>query len=101
MKKRSVFYAPEALQDLIELYDRIAVRAAAAVAVGYVGRIEAFCAGLSFASERGQRRDDIRPGLRIIGFERRVTVAFSVGERSVTILRVFYGGVDWEAKLSE
>ncbi len=100
MKKRAVVYAPEALQDLIDLYDRIAEGAAPAIAAGYLGRIEAFCANLAFASERGRRRDDIRPGLRIIGFERRITIAFSVGERSVTILRLFYGGVDWEAKLS-
>ncbi len=100
MKRRSVTYSPEALQDLIDLYDRIAGCAAPAVAAGYLGRIEAFCANLSFASERGRRRDDIRPGLRILGFERRVAIAFSVWERSVTILRLFYGGVDWEAKLS-
>jgi toxin ParE1/3/4 len=48
------------------------------------------------ASERGRRRDDIRPGLRIIGFERRVTVAFAVEEERVVILRIFYGGRDWE-----
>ena len=36
-------------------------------------------------------------GLRIVGFERRVTVAFAVGEDIVTILRVFYGGRDWES----
>ena len=100
MKQRAVVYAPEALQDLIDLYDRIAGCAAPAVAAGCLGRIGAFCANLPFASERGRRRDDIRPGLRIIGFERRVTIAFSVEERSVTILRLFYGGVDWEAKLS-
>jgi toxin ParE1/3/4 len=41
-------------------------------------------------------RDDIRPGLRIVGFERRVTIAFSVDDGRVTILRVFYGGRDWE-----
>jgi toxin ParE1/3/4 len=100
MKKRSVVYAPEALQDLIDLYDRIAGCAAPAVAAGYLGRIEAYCANLAFASERGRLRDDIRPGLRIIGFERRVTIAFTVGDKCVTILRLFYGGVDWKAKLS-
>ncbi len=100
MKQRAVIYAPEVLQDLIDLYDRIAGRATPAVAAGYLDRIEAFCVNMSFASERGRRRDDLRPGLRIIGFERRVTIAFSVGEKSVTILRLFYGGVDWEAILS-
>jgi toxin ParE1/3/4 len=44
-------------------------------------------------------RDDIRPGLRVVGFERRVTIAFAVGEAGVTIVRVFYGGQDWEEAL--
>jgi hypothetical protein len=28
------------------------------------------------AGERGMRRNDIRPGLRVVGFERRATMAF-------------------------
>lgn len=55
--------------------------------------------GFSHASERGQLRNDIRPDLRIVGFERRVTIAFSVDAEHVTILRVLYGGRDWEAEL--
>ena len=51
---------------------------------------------LSTASERVMRRDDLRSGLRIIGFERRVTLAFVVGERDVLIFRLFYGGPSWE-----
>jgi toxin ParE1/3/4 len=60
-----------------------------------VQRLRAF-ERLEYAGERGGRRDDIRVGLRIVGFERRVTVAFSVDESRVTILRLFYGGRDWE-----
>jgi toxin ParE1/3/4 len=52
------------------------------------------------ASERGRVRDDIRPGLRVVGFLRRVTIAFAVGEAEVIILRVFYRGQDWEEALS-
>jgi len=51
------------------------------------------------ASERGHRRDDVSPGLRIVGFERRVTIAFVADENQVTILRLFYGGQNWEDKL--
>jgi toxin ParE1/3/4 len=48
------------------------------------------------ASERGHWRDDIRSGLRIVRFERRVTVAFTVDNDRVRFLRIFYGGWDWE-----
>jgi len=67
--------------------------------LSYLKRLEAYCLDFSHASERGHRRDDIRLGLRIVGFERRMTIAFSVGERAVIILRIFYGGQNWEEML--
>ena len=33
-------------------------------------------------------------GLRVVGFERRVTIAFHVGADTVTFLRILYGGRD-------
>jgi toxin ParE1/3/4 len=44
--------------------------------------------------------DDLAPGLRVTGFERRVTILFTVTVEEVVILRVFYGGVDWEPLLA-
>jgi len=61
--------------------------------------VRAFCERLDYASERGTRRDDIRPGLRIIGFEGRVTVAFMVEAERVVVLRLFDGGANWENAL--
>ncbi len=99
MRRRDVVFAPEARDDLLNLYNWIASRAGPAVAISYIERIEAFCQGFDLASERGQLRGDIRPGLRIIGFERRITIAFSVSQEQVTIFRLFYGGRDWEELL--
>jgi toxin ParE1/3/4 len=99
LKVRQVVFAPEARDDLFALYDWIAAAASPDIALSYIERIETYCLGFSRASERGHRRDDIRPGLRIVGFERRVTIAFSVSEERVTILRVFYGGRNWEEVL--
>ena len=92
-------FAPEAREDLIALYGWIAAKAGPDSAMSYIERIEDFCNRFDFASERGQRRDDIRPGLRIVGFEKRLTVAFVVSDATATILRVFYGGQNWEAKI--
>ncbi len=47
----------------------------------------------------GVARDDLRPGLRICGFRRRVTIAFVVTEENVEILGIFYGGRDYETLL--
>lgn len=100
MKEREVLFSFKAEAELLELYEWIATAASPDVAFGYVTRIEAFCQRLGIASERGLSRDDIRPGLRIIGFERRVTVAFTVESDRVVILRLFYGGRDWETLMS-
>jgi toxin ParE1/3/4 len=51
--------------------------------------------------KRGTQRDDIRRGLRTIGFERRATIVFQVTNKEVVIVRIFYGGQDFERKLRE
>lgn len=58
-----------------------------------------FCDALAFGAERGSLRDDIRPNLRVIGFERRISVAFVVEGDRVVVLRLFYGGRDWTTDL--
>lgn len=100
MIRRVVVFSPEARDDLLALYDWIANEASPETAVSYIGRVERFISGFETAAERGTRRDNIRPGLRTIGFERRLTIAFIVGER-VTILRVFYAGHEWEVELGQ
>jgi toxin ParE1/3/4 len=91
---REVVFSPEAKADLFELYDYIAERSGRARALGYVDRIEKYCLGFAHAGERGTKRDDLRPDLRVVGFERRVTIAFHVDRDTVTIDRILYGGRD-------
>ena len=91
---RDVVFSPEAQTDLIELYNYIAAQSGPARAIGYVGRIEKYCLGFAHSGERGTKRDDLRPSLRVVGFERRVTIAFHVDAATVTIDRILYGGRD-------
>jgi len=91
---RKVIFAPEAEQDLLELYDYIAVNSGPERAHGYTDRIVAACLGLVTFPERGTRRDDLRPGLRTTTFRRRVTIAFHITSTTVAIDRVLYGGRD-------
>jgi toxin ParE1/3/4 len=100
VKRRTVVFSPEAKDDLRQIYDWIADAASPAVAISYIERLETWCLEFDLASQRGHIRDDVRPGLRIVGFERRVTVAYAVDEDRVTILRLFYGGRDWERVFS-
>lgn len=57
--------------------------------------------GFADFPERGRRRDDLRPGLRIIGFERRVTIAFHISSGAVIIDRILYGGRELETAVGE
>jgi toxin ParE1/3/4 len=90
--QRRVIFSPEAAADLANLYEYIAKQSGLTRAINYIGRIETFCAGLKFSPERGTKWDDLRPGLRIVGFERRVTIAFHVQPAAVVIDRILYGG---------
>jgi|HubBroStandDraft_6_1064221.scaffolds.fasta_scaffold273796_3 toxin ParE1/3/4 len=99
MKKLKISFRPLAEADLFRVYRYIAREAGPQVAGAYIDRIEATCKALETFPERGARRDDIRPGLRIIGFERRATIVFETNGAEVVIVRIFYGGQNWERAL--
>lgn len=91
----TVVFRPLAEDDLGELYVYIAQNSSSDRADNYLARIEATCLALADFPHRGMRRDDLFPGLRVIGFERRVSIAFVVDGTKVRILRIFYGGRDF------
>lgn len=84
-------------EDLFELHRYIARQTGPIRAGDYITRIETACMVLADFPERGTRRDDISPGLRTIGFERRATIAFRVLENSVEIVTIAYGGRNFES----
>jgi toxin ParE1/3/4 len=96
--KLEVIVSPLAKAHLEALENYIAQAASARIAANYVDEILQYCASLKTFPHRGARRDDIRPGVRIIGFRRRVTIAFEVTD-SINILGVFYGGRNIEIDL--
>ncbi|OYX34528.1 MAG: hypothetical protein B7Y99_05415 [Caulobacterales bacterium 32-69-10] len=75
-----VVFAPEARDDLIRIAARSPLRE--------LVRIETWCADLADEPERGLRRDDLFPGLRILGLEGRAAIAFHIGLDTVTIDRI-------------
>ena len=99
MPARNVILRPAAEDDLTGIYRYIAARSGYPErAIGYIRRIRAFCDTLASFPERGQRRDDLRPGLLVIGFERRVVIAYAILDNGdIEIGRIFYGGRDYEA----
>ncbi|MGY6709555.1 MAG: type II toxin-antitoxin system RelE/ParE family toxin [Rhizobiaceae bacterium] len=101
MKRRKVIIAPEAEADLLDIESWLIGNASMRTAEAFVLRIIEFCGTLDIASERGHSRDDVKEGIRIVGFERRVTIAFAVHDDRVDILRIFRAGRDWEAAFDE
>ena len=100
MARRKVTFRPLAEADLFDLYRYIAQEAGHQVAGGYIDRLETACMALETFPHRGHRRDDLCPGLRIMGFERRASIAFQVLPGEVVIVRIFFGGRDYEGILS-
>ncbi len=100
MKYRVVF-APEAEEQLAALYRYIASASHAEIADRFTEGIVQFCESLSTFPRRGNRRDDVRPGLRVTHHRKRVVIAFVVDAGVVSILGVYYGGQDYEAILQD
>ncbi len=90
-----VVFRPIAENDLTALYQCIAENSGPDRAGAYIDRIEQACMALADFPFRGTQRDDLHPGLRITGFERRASIAFVVENDTVRILRIFYGGRDF------
>ena len=101
MNHYTVTFTPEAEEQLADLYRFIAVAASPIIAERYTNAIITHCEGMHTVPNRGTRRDDIRPGLRITNYKLRAVIAFAVDDVAlmVTIIGVYYGGQDYEAAL--
>ncbi|WP_200859377.1 type II toxin-antitoxin system RelE/ParE family toxin [Paeniglutamicibacter gangotriensis] len=69
-------------------------------AARFVITIAEYCGNLAAFPLIGTARDDIRPGMRTIGFRRLIVIAFAVTDETVEILGVYYGGRGYESLFS-
>ena len=103
MQQYSVIFTPRAERQLDELYLYIAEHDGETLADNYVTGIIDDCLSLTTFPERGVKRDDIRPNLRIKNYAKRTIIAFSIDTTSkiVVIHGVFYGGQNYEPLLHD
>jgi toxin ParE1/3/4 len=88
---------PSAQNDLRSIYLYVlAASASPAVARSYVNRIRQFLESFRSFPMRGSLRNEVRDGLRIVGFERNVSIAFLVEEDDVIVLRIVSHGQQFE-----
>ena len=96
-----VVFAPEAEDQLAALYRYIASASSTDIADRFTEAIVQFCESLSTFPQRGNKRDDVRSGLKVTHYRKRVLIAFVVDADLVSILGVFYGGQDYDSILRE
>ena len=94
-----VIFTPEANRHLAKLYEFIEGELSPETAQRFTNSIVDYCNGFSTFPHRGTQRDDLRHGLRIVGFRRRGVIAIVVRTNQVFIIGVFYGGQDYETAL--
>ncbi len=99
--KRSVVYSRRAEADFVSIFRYIAMKSGYERAQAYTARIRTFCLSLDTFPERGESWQQVASGLRVAGFERRVSIAFRVTKDQVTIVRVLYGGRDLNRALEQ
>jgi toxin ParE1/3/4 len=97
----TIVFAPEAEDQLAELYHYIAAHASSDTAARYTEAIVTYCEGMGTFPHPGTRREDIRTGLRITNYKGSSVIAFDVDDAAmrVSILGVYYGGQDYESAL--
>jgi toxin ParE1/3/4 len=93
-------YRPRAAEDLEAIYRFIALDSPTQ-AFRYIEQIEHRCNLLCDSPEQGRPRPDIRPGLRIVPYGRSVVIAYQVTGDTIEVLRIFYGGQDYETIISD
>lgn len=98
-----IVFSPEAEELLAELYIYLSDAASPDIAFEYTEAIVKYCERLHTFPIRGTTRDDVRLGLRISNYKKRVVIAFCVDEEEklVSIIGLFYGGQNYETILKE
>ena len=84
---------------MVLLYQYISNVASPKIANNYVNAIADYCESLKNFPERGNKRDDIRLGLRTTHYKKRALIAFAAELNRVSIIGIFYGGQDYETDL--
>lgn len=92
--KRRVVLSPRAEQHAAEIHAYILEDSGEQRADTVVGRLLGACHDLELFPLRGNQRDDIRPGLRVMGFKRYATIAFEVEAERVVIHGILWRGQD-------
>lgn len=91
-----VIFTPEAEEQIVNLHRYITEQAGQSVADGYTDSLIDYLDGFCIFPERGNKRDDIRLGLRVTHFRHKTVIAFAVDGEQVIIAGIFHGGQTYD-----
>jgi toxin ParE1/3/4 len=87
-----VILTPEAEEQIQEIQAYITSKSFPQNAANYVHRLVDHIEGIATAPFQGASREDIGPGFRTTGFERRVTILYAVRDEEVIVAGIYHGG---------
>ncbi len=93
-------WRPRAEEDLEAIY-RFIAQDSPARALDFIERIQKRCDLLRDSPEQGRARPDLRPDLRIVPYGRSVVIAYHIAGDALEVVRIFYGGQDYETIMSD
>src|SRR6266581_4411233 len=94
-----IVLAPEADQDLLEIWERLSLAISSAIADKQLREIERLCIAISDWPEYGRSREDVRKGLRSVPVGRYV-VFYRPTKDAIEVVRVLDGRRDVDAIFS-
>ncbi len=89
-----VIITPEAEEQIINLHRYITEKAGNVIADNFANALLDYLDGFSTFPHRGNKRDDIRQGMRVTHFRHRTIIAFAVmAEKSLLSVSIMVGKV--------
>lgn len=94
---------PRVKNDLLDIVIFVGEYAGYDIAQEKIDQIEASIRSLARFPHTGARRDDIYSSLRVIPSAGKAVICFTTDDatRSVNIVFISYGGMDWQARVQE
>ncbi len=90
----------DALDDLREIVKYITqISGSREIAHRFAKRIRERCLRIGNSPRAGRARNDLKPGLHTVPFERSAVICYLVEADRVLVVNIFYGGRDFESIL--
>ncbi len=98
MRQLPVSFSEEALTDLEDIFFFLLENGAAVdTGLRFIERIKKKCQKVGHAPHGYPERLGLGMGIRLVPFERSAMIAYRLTEETVEVVRVLYGGRDYDA----